>query len=570
MKKSQKEVDSSNIPLEVELVTGVKKCETCKWFWGDDKPYGPYPSYDFTKKFPEEVLQEYDKKNHKPIKWMNVKTKALKFIEPAIMSGCRKAPIMTIGINPNLTAFRPGPVTDTWAYPKFSDEASYAYYYRHRTIYQESFSSDFLSTHLSKNEGDIIRAKNDGWLTYSNRSNTSRWLMLTLEYKDKTQETIECTWKQYEDYFVNFSSTKINSKIQFKKGDVIAAKLHLNKNVETPVYHNITGYYERFISVLDDFKKVLENSANEKNNLKEILGRINFTIGEDVAQHDMIACASPGWTSIYDIPNDRVIQNCVQDNSWVVKQVIQSQPQVIVLVGGSSLSMFLDIFGPFTKLKTKAKDYFQLIRRTCEEKYYLDIKIGKFAFRSRLICSPHFSYGDNFRKQFRFLNDEWKAFQNKFPDDFKYLENLKDVEIAESYDSIYSITLKKGDNGDVRKIAENLNPDAKIQLMAHYYDVNEMMAQALKQEYDSGVLKLDLETGHLKRTEGPCHFCDNELWKFPEGCEYKKSEEPRIPASYYLDIVKEIINSSKKYNKIRKEKMENAINEFQRYKSRSF
>jgi len=560
-------VDLSNIPLEVELVAGVKKCETCKWFWGDDKPYGPYPSYDFTKKFPQEVLVGYDDKNDKPIKWMNAKTKGLKFIEPAVMSGCRKAPIMTIGINPNLTAFRPGPVTDTWAYPEFADEASYAYYYRHRTIYQESFSDDFLSQHLSKNEKDIVRAKDDGGVIYSNRSNTSRWMMITLEYKDKTQETIERTWKQNEDFFVNFSSTDKKSKVQFKKGEVIAAKLKLSNNLETPVYHNITGYYQRFISVLDEFKKLLEESADEKNNLKEILAKINLTIGEDVSQHDMIACASPGWTSIYDIPNDRVVQNCVQDNSWVVKQVIQSQPKVIVLVGGSSLSMFLDIFGPFTKLQTKAKDYFQLIRRTCEQKYYLNIKIGKFTLKSRLICSPHFSYGDNFRRQFRFLNDEWKAFQNKFPEDFRRLQNSKEIEITESYNSIQSITLKKGDDGDVRRITEKLNPDAKIQLLAHHYDVNEMMAHALKQEYDNGILEFDLETGHLKRSEGPCHFCDNELWKFPEGCEYGKSKEERIPANYYLEIVKRIIDISKKYNKARKERREQAIKKFNTSKS---
>jgi hypothetical protein len=50
------------------------------------------------------------------------------------MDGCRKAPIMTIGINPNLTAFAPGRAGASWCYPDFSDASGgdaatkYAYY----------------------------------------------------------------------------------------------------------------------------------------------------------------------------------------------------------------------------------------------------------------------------------------------------------------------------------------------------------------------------------------------------------------------------------------------------------
>lgn len=541
MKKKQKKVTKSisSVPLEVELVSGTKNCDTCKWFWGDDKPYGPYPSYDFPKKYPEEVLDEYDVKNKKQIKWMNGKTKGLKFVEPAIMSGCRKAPIMTIGINPNLTAFRPGPRNDTWAYPVFSDDASYAYYFRHRTIYQESLPGDFLKKHLSKKEKDRIRAKKSGRLTYSNRSNTSRWMMLTMEYNDKTKETREITWKQDEDYFVSFD-TRYNSK--FKKGDIIAAKLILGKNLETEVYHNITGYYERFTYVLDRFKKMLEKDAGNKT--KQDIKKIKFTIAEDVAQHDMIQCASPGWGDIYDIPKHRIEQNCLRDNNWVVQQVVQSQPKVIVLVGGSSMGMFLKIFGPFTNLETNTKDYFQLIKRTCEQKIYLKIKFGNFSFRSRLICSPHFSYQDNFKKQFRFLAEEWESFQRKFPTDVKKLGKNKNLTMPDPKNHKDKVIFMKGKNPDVKEIVKNLYPDARDQLMGHYYDAFELMSKALKQEYDEKRLEIDFETGHLKRSDGPCHFCDNSLWKFPEGCEYGKPEEKPYPQNYLQDIVQKILRKT--------------------------
>ena len=41
------------------------------------------------------------------------------FPDAEVMDGCRKAPIMTIGINPNLTAFAPGSTGASWCYPSF-------------------------------------------------------------------------------------------------------------------------------------------------------------------------------------------------------------------------------------------------------------------------------------------------------------------------------------------------------------------------------------------------------------------------------------------------------------------
>jgi len=64
------------------------------------------------------------------------------------MDGCRKAPIMTIGINPNLTAFAPGKTGASWCYPSFSSAynidswTKYPYYYGYRSVYQEHFRSE--------------------------------------------------------------------------------------------------------------------------------------------------------------------------------------------------------------------------------------------------------------------------------------------------------------------------------------------------------------------------------------------------------------------------------------------
>jgi hypothetical protein len=80
------------------------------------------------------------------------------------MDGCRKAPIMTIGINPNLTAFAPGRTGAAWCYPSFSSADSsdtwtkYAYYYRYRSVYQEHFDLKFIEPFLLP-EGSIRAAK---------------------------------------------------------------------------------------------------------------------------------------------------------------------------------------------------------------------------------------------------------------------------------------------------------------------------------------------------------------------------------------------------------------------------
>src|SRR5208283_5208273 len=44
-----------------------------------------------------------------------------------------------------------------------------------------------------------------------------------------------------------------------------------------------------------------------------------------------------------------VINNCVQKNAWALKQLLQTQPAVLFLVGQSSWTMFLDSFGHLVK-----------------------------------------------------------------------------------------------------------------------------------------------------------------------------------------------------------------------------
>src|SRR6202171_3916695 len=151
-------------PLEVELVFQVRECHTCDFFFPKDKsqlPYGPYPSYDFDSNTPKTASP---KGNPIAFPWVQGTTSPPSFPDPEVMDGCRKAPIMTIGINPNLTAFAPGQTGAAWCYPSFSNAAGsnfsekYAYYYRYRSVFQEHFDLKFIEAFLLPN-GEVRALK---------------------------------------------------------------------------------------------------------------------------------------------------------------------------------------------------------------------------------------------------------------------------------------------------------------------------------------------------------------------------------------------------------------------------
>src|SRR5438045_2302110 len=94
---------STSDPLEVELATNLRSCGSCSFFWPEDEMaqvYGPYTAYEFDTNYPQVTPAPAD---NKQFKIADVTTRSPRFPDPAVLGGCRKAPIMTLGINPNLT-----------------------------------------------------------------------------------------------------------------------------------------------------------------------------------------------------------------------------------------------------------------------------------------------------------------------------------------------------------------------------------------------------------------------------------------------------------------------------------
>jgi len=529
------------LPIEVQLVNNVKNCRTCQWFWGGTPPYGNFPVFDWNEDFPEEIRNQKQTTESvtKPV--LKVKACGQGQVDPGIMHGCRKAPIMTVGINPNMTSYFSSSSGARWCYPKFSKNARYAYYYRHHNVYQESLDLNFIKENVVK--GTAIIAKNDGWLLDADRSSDHRWLLLTIQYagEDKKRE-IEVAWTDDLRFvvFVDRSHKVDPDKFGFLKGDIIGGKIEGLEKEDVQLYENSTGYYQRYVYVLEAFKKLIGGD----------MSNAPLSIAEDVAQHDMIACASPGWSSKYDIPTEKITKNCVVDHGYLVSQLIQSKPSVIVIVGGSSLKMFAQVFAPFMKdldyqyittdskgnSTKEIKEIYQLLKETTEREKFIHIKIDNYELKSRIVISPHFSYSSNFVEQSRLSESAWQAFESDFSEDVKILNKEKRIK-TNSWNDITPIQIYGKDD----KIKKKLSVAAWNVLMAYYYDPLLMLAKALEQEYNANRLIFDKKIKHLKRPEGSCQFCVNELWKFPDGCPYGKEKETPLNESKQKKIIQQVI-----------------------------
>lgn len=512
-------------PIEVQLVHDVRRCRQCKWFWEGIRPYGKFPVYDWNEDCPQAVRDQKDCYGQMPVPLLKGRACGLGQVTPGVMHGCRKAPIMTVGINPNMTAFFASSQGATWAYPNFSDDIRYAYYYRHHSVYQESFDLEFIKEHIVG--GSEIRAEKPGWLLGTSRSNSHRWMLLKVLYAGETvPREIEAAWDEEQHFVVLVGATahpRPDLPPTFAAGDLLGGKIRNPQGEKVQLYSNGSGYYQRFLQVFDRWKAISGILPAEA----------PLCISEDVAQHDMIACASPGWGSKYDIPTDRITRNCVLDRAFLLAQLVQSRPKVIVVVGGSSLEMFARMMAPFFRnfdytyqtvdaqgvVTTHIRETYQLLRETAGREVFLDIDVEGFRLRSRLIVTPHFSYPDNFKCHARVSTLAWQALEKDFPKDVAVLRADPRQRVLEDPASGVTAVAIDGPDDPIR---QQISVAAWNVLMAYYFDPIGMVAEVLEQELRAKRLLYDRNSRHLVRAEGGCSFCRNDDWTFAEPCAYGK------------------------------------------------
>ncbi len=549
--------------LEVKLVFEVRACRTCKFFWPDNnpQPYGPFPTFDFDKTYPDtnEPPDQTGEKYPQPWPWVIGTTRQQSFPKPEVMDGCRKAPIMTIGINPNLTAFAPGQQGTSWAYPEFTSDngtdewAKYAFYYRYRTVYQECFDLDFVEKYIMK-EGRII-AEADGKVISTERPTDSPDYDLVIQYDGQQEETTIHLKRALGTprYVVLFNSFDHNNT--FKKGDVIAGRLDVPEGLPVQVNEQQIGYYEQIVPVLSKFDKFLASKGHKDASLK---------VGEDVCQLDMVACASPHWNPDFmggEESENSVINNCVSDHIWAIKQFVQTNPAVLFLVGESTYHMFNDAFGNFIQCnppipKELPDNAFTLLKHTTENECYFEfageVQGKQSSIKTRLVVSPHFSYDSNFVPQFRMPESDFESFSQEYSDCYEYLKENRNVKIVAAEKSYEYAAIQI--NSDAEHVFAKLKSDfpaAFKVLMEGYVDAHSAMGNVLEDQYTEGKLAYTDRAdgkGYLTRGIGGCNFCVNDHWQFPLGCPYGKPDEPAPDASYLEAIAQTLADQGKIQN----------------------
>jgi hypothetical protein len=197
--------------------------------------------------------------------------------------------------------------------------------------------------------------------------------------------------------------------------------------------------------------------------------------------------------------------------------------------------------GPYTLLR-------HTVQNDCRIEFATKIDGQEFKLSTRLVITPHFSYNENFVPQFRLSQEAWKAFAARYADAAHFLQTDPRFLFQNKPGTYVAAGIQK----DVKTVLAELKKkfaDANQALEPCFYDAHADMAQILGQLYDAGSLAWTpakgAKGGYLSRAAGPCQFCDNKHWKFPQGCPYDKPAEKQYPVGYLDKVAKAIVAHAK-------------------------
>ena len=542
-------------PLEIDLVFNIRPCGTCKFFWPEnsaEQPYGPFPCYDFKSNTPAEQESE---RGVGSFVWLEGITRPQTFPDAEVMDGCRKAPIMTIGINPNLTAFASGKTGASWCYPSFSSAdgadswAKYAYYYRYRSVYQEHFDLSFIERFLLP--GSQIKATKPGVMMGLPRADDAPCFDIRVKYDGEASPTpIHIPGTSGDPRYV----VLVDANERFAQGQLLAARLEVPAGQKANIDAEPIGYYMQMVPVLQRFESYLKQTGHTTSRIR---------IGEDVGQLDMVACASPHWGPQWLGGNGQtvntIISNCVHKNAWAMKQLVQTRPAIIYLVGQASWNMFRQSFGHLVKAEPSLPLYpedgpYTLLRLTtqqdCKLEFSTQINGQLFKLSTRFVVTPHFSYNENFLPQFRMSPQAFESFASVYPSAAAFLRQDPRIKFQNQPGTFVAAAIQVREHAAqiLAEIKEKY-AGASVQLMANYYDPHRMMATVLEQLYETGQLAYtdpkNGRAGFLSRSDGPCTFCVNNHWKFPKGCPYGKPDEKQYPVGFLETVTSVMVGNNR-------------------------
>lgn len=270
-------MNKSKLPTEVELIYEVMPCSAmrsafepanqkhpCTYF----KKWGNYHSYDYT----NDGAPVKEGIEH-PSKYVGLAP-----LSPEVLSGCRKSPIMAIGINPNLPGFFE--YRKNSAYPLFDDYKQYAHYFRFRAT-------------------DKLEIEKEAFNKF-NTAPEERPPQLTtdLEIPDNRGEKI------------------------------------------IPLQKQKVTFYKELQSLLDDFSEAM-NWQGANLEVSEDLAYLNMVACPSAVWMTRPRQGYPKKLVMSNEETKGIIQECFHDRKYFLRQFFQSLPKVILVISNTTARAFI-------------------------------------------------------------------------------------------------------------------------------------------------------------------------------------------------------------------------------------
>jgi len=427
-------------------------------------------------------------------------------------------------------------------------------------VYQERLTLDFVKKFLLP-DGQVIAARRGHIVAAARPTDSAAWSVTVRYDGDPSDTTIALPGKQGDfPYVILFDIYPPNNT--FEAGEVIAGKLAVPQGIQVEILQQQQGYYMQFVPVLQQFENTLRRAGHSEAELR---------IGEDVAQIDMVACASPHWNAGFlggsadSIAT--IVDNCASKNAWAIKQMVQTRPAILYIVSQASWNMFHASFGAHVKRDppisaNPADKDFTLLRETTDPAHpaYIDFDVTidgqQYKHRTRLVITPHFSYNTNFLPQFHVSQPDWTKLKNEHHEAIDIMTPQNGFTVilpSPKYPDDYVVVQLSPDPLKAKASIALLQQfsDSWAVLKPDFYDPHAMMAAVLDEMYTKGDLAWKERSdgsGYLARNEGGCQFCVNRHWQFPGECRYDKTKEAQPAPGFLEKVAAKIVATGKPAN----------------------
>ncbi len=314
----------SRIPAEVELAYEVMSCNAmrtaqeplgkphpCSYF----RRWGTYHSYDYTiEGAPSErgIVHEARYVGRAPL-------------VPELLSGCRKAPIMAVGINPNLPGWwvnRRGSLN-----PLFDDYRQYAHYFRYRAV-------------------DKLELSEHDYRAYGGGPHDTPFSDFELRVPPDEH-----------------GERRIRLRIQPQK------------------------MYEAYQALLDELSKSMGWDAQLV--VGEDLSYANMVASPSAKWTTVPAPDDPTLPPMTDEERDGIVTECFRTRKYFLRQLFQSLPAVILIFSQSTANAFVgEMGGRFTVGDPRPGEPLKALMKREVRIRYGDLPDGG-ALEARAIFAPH-------------------------------------------------------------------------------------------------------------------------------------------------------------------------------------